>query len=414
MNKKSEEPSGIPSDGLGGQIGEKLKLLRKERGLTQSDLAGEQLTKSMLSQIENGKAMPSMKSLAYLAMKLGKDPSYFLEAEAPEGLADLVREMEAAVKRKEYEQVWEKAGKALSAGMPPTVNAARLMEAYVSACYYTGRERNGKEMLDRAVEIYDRFGLHAESAKAQYMEYALLFAEGKYAESLALTRKVRAGYEARTVGKDVVFELDLLYAESVSLSATGDYEKSRELLLNALTLSGEEDVYHYCDHFLRVLAGLEMILGRLDAAKAALKRARKYVEFTENPISEGYLILTEARLHTEAGDYEQALQLAEEAVRVRHVRDGSYWLIRGIALFYLNRDEDAFDALSRISTPEGAHHPMERTRIYASYSYRAVICERQGKTEEARELAAIAHDRVKSYPPSPSKTFITEVYDRLH
>jgi len=59
--------------------GEKIKALRKELKLTQSQLAGEEMTKSMLSQIENNNAMPSMKNLRYLANQLGKPISYFLD-----------------------------------------------------------------------------------------------------------------------------------------------------------------------------------------------------------------------------------------------------------------------------------------------------------------------------------------------
>lgn len=60
-------------------LGEKIKNLRKEMKLTQTDLAGNEMTKSMLSQIENNLATPSMKNLLYIASKLGKPASYFLE-----------------------------------------------------------------------------------------------------------------------------------------------------------------------------------------------------------------------------------------------------------------------------------------------------------------------------------------------
>ncbi len=60
-------------------LGEKIKALRKELNMTQTDLAGSEMTKSMLSQIENNLATPSMKNLQYLASKLGKSMAYFLD-----------------------------------------------------------------------------------------------------------------------------------------------------------------------------------------------------------------------------------------------------------------------------------------------------------------------------------------------
>ncbi|WP_372869850.1 helix-turn-helix domain-containing protein, partial [Planomicrobium okeanokoites] len=52
-------------------LGELIRKLRKERGLTLQALAGEELSKGMLSLIENNKANPSMESLAYIAEQLG-------------------------------------------------------------------------------------------------------------------------------------------------------------------------------------------------------------------------------------------------------------------------------------------------------------------------------------------------------
>ena len=64
------------------ELGEKLRLARLEAGLSQRQLCGEEITRNMLSQIEHGTARPSMKTLQYLASRLGKTVSYFLEEEA--------------------------------------------------------------------------------------------------------------------------------------------------------------------------------------------------------------------------------------------------------------------------------------------------------------------------------------------
>ena len=65
-------------------LGEKLRQARLSAGLSQRQLCGEQITRNMLSQIENGTANPSMATLQYLAQRLGKPIGYFLE----DGTAD--------------------------------------------------------------------------------------------------------------------------------------------------------------------------------------------------------------------------------------------------------------------------------------------------------------------------------------
>lgn len=64
------------------ELGEKLRQARIEAGLSQRQLCGEEITRNMLSQIEHGTAKPSMKTLQYLASRLGKSISYFLEETA--------------------------------------------------------------------------------------------------------------------------------------------------------------------------------------------------------------------------------------------------------------------------------------------------------------------------------------------
>ncbi len=64
------------------ELGEKLRRARLEAGLSQRQLCGEEITRNMLSLIENGSAKPSMKTLQYLAGRLGKSISYFLEETA--------------------------------------------------------------------------------------------------------------------------------------------------------------------------------------------------------------------------------------------------------------------------------------------------------------------------------------------
>lgn len=60
-------------------LGEKLRRARQKAGLSQRQLCGDVITRNMLSQIESGKARPSMSTLQYLAGQLGKPVGYFLD-----------------------------------------------------------------------------------------------------------------------------------------------------------------------------------------------------------------------------------------------------------------------------------------------------------------------------------------------
>ena len=58
-------------------IGQRLKELRIKRGLTQKELAGDKITRNMLSLVESGNASPSVSTLFYLAERLGVPAGYF-------------------------------------------------------------------------------------------------------------------------------------------------------------------------------------------------------------------------------------------------------------------------------------------------------------------------------------------------
>lgn len=61
------------------ELGQRLRQARLEAGLSQRQLCAQVITRNMLSQIENGSARPSMDTLRYLAERLGKPVSWFLE-----------------------------------------------------------------------------------------------------------------------------------------------------------------------------------------------------------------------------------------------------------------------------------------------------------------------------------------------
>ena len=64
-------------------IGQRILAARQEAGLSQRQLAGEEMTRNMLSVLEHDGANPSLATLRYLSEKLGKPVSYFLGEDAP-------------------------------------------------------------------------------------------------------------------------------------------------------------------------------------------------------------------------------------------------------------------------------------------------------------------------------------------
>lgn len=65
-------------------LGERIRKVRRDKGLTQDDLARDIFSKSYVSAVELGKIQPSIKALRILARRLQHPLSYFVEALEPD------------------------------------------------------------------------------------------------------------------------------------------------------------------------------------------------------------------------------------------------------------------------------------------------------------------------------------------
>ena len=59
-------------------IGNKIKSIRTQKGITQAELAGNVITRNMLSQIESGKANPSLSTLIHISDALDVPIEYLV------------------------------------------------------------------------------------------------------------------------------------------------------------------------------------------------------------------------------------------------------------------------------------------------------------------------------------------------
>lgn len=84
------------------ELGEKVRLLRKRRGLKQDDL-GEllKLSRSQVSNLESGRRNLSLKQLEKLCEYFKVDMSYFLMSETTDSCLDLIEKAKVLFDSKE-------------------------------------------------------------------------------------------------------------------------------------------------------------------------------------------------------------------------------------------------------------------------------------------------------------------------
>ena len=95
------------SDSL-GKIGERIKALRIKKSMTQSQLTGGEITRNMLSRIENGMALPSLPTLCLLAERLEVPAGALLGDLGDYAGWNLAKELKSLLNNHKYERIIER------------------------------------------------------------------------------------------------------------------------------------------------------------------------------------------------------------------------------------------------------------------------------------------------------------------
>lgn len=133
-------------------IGEKIRSLRLRRGLTQKQLAGDKITRNMLSRIENGAALPSISSLLYIAERLDVSPAYFFEdsSGAPKEIENMLLSL---YNNGEYERCIS-----VGSSFPPSEIGNIIAQCYLNIAvrdFLDMKFKKAKEALIRAKKYYE-------------------------------------------------------------------------------------------------------------------------------------------------------------------------------------------------------------------------------------------------------------------
>ena len=88
-----------------GGLGERVRTLRVNAGLTQTALAGDRFSKEYVSQIERGKTRPTQETIEWLAQRLGVDAGFLasgVSADERGRIETALARAEALIQNHEY------------------------------------------------------------------------------------------------------------------------------------------------------------------------------------------------------------------------------------------------------------------------------------------------------------------------
>lgn len=292
-------------------LGERIRAARHERGLSQSQLAGDELTKGFISQVESGLVRPSLRSLQLLAGRLGKSLDYFL---GDESLATAKRVTfhrlgaQAAAERGDWARVRAEGALALERSPEPR-ERARLLDLLAAADIAEGQHEAAFTRISEALALVDPATDATEVVSLLHrrgVAYAELGQLGAASEAFEAARAAIEQHEVvdPRLRSRVLVNLGTVYRR---LNRTAKAMTTYEAALSLATRSSELDLA--ARSYMGVAAAL-YDNGEYEGAISSYERALSLWERLSDTDFELNALQSLAGVHFDNGDYAEARRLA--------------------------------------------------------------------------------------------------------
>jgi transcriptional regulator with XRE-family HTH domain len=151
-------------EGSEESLGQRIRRIRGQRGMSLAKVGGSDFTRAFLSQIELGKARPSLRVLRVIAARLGTEVEYLLEGRQAGLERALALEMgRVLVALGEYRRALRAIKPALTSYDWPLGTDARLVQA--EAMIALGRKEKANEILTRERRVIEAQGDRLRKAR---------------------------------------------------------------------------------------------------------------------------------------------------------------------------------------------------------------------------------------------------------
>lgn len=411
-------------------LGARIKELRKERKLTLAQLAGEKLTKGMLSLIENGKAQPSMDSLHYIASQLGIDVSELMQKNEGENYRTLLQEVEERLNHMDelfkQEKIDEQMQVIIDLIEPhvqqgklkgATFEEARLFAIYLEMRFYLKIDQS-PEPIYEAIKLYENVHAYSSVLKCFSLLCWSEFKKQKYERALDYLLEAETYIEKYGKLIDNLAKLDLYYNITVVYAALNDEQKSTYYTELALKIAKKDQILYRLNDFYRFLFFVNVFNDEAEKSLYYLRKLRAFGEILEDPIEDLTYVITELQyINMIEKDYKRTLSIVVE----EEAYDPAVMQIAGIflngeyayALWSLGRMNEAKEKLNNLYLPEQNKHPLDLVRIYRSFALRSLCYLHEGDLENAKRDILYASDGVKDFQDTNFKRFILEAYEQI-
>jgi transcriptional regulator with XRE-family HTH domain len=413
-------------------VGQRIRRLRRERGLSLRDLAAPGVSFTYLSRVESGQRTPSVKAIRQVARKLGVSAEYLetgVELHTREELELSLADAELAIRlepgRRDLEPELRRIVAAAAAEGADDL-ATKAQVAYGLALSAWGR-------LDDAIAILETALAHPLATPETFVEAYTTLATaylnaGREAEAAALCRRALAATPPHDGASRIVLATQL----SSALADLGDFAGAEAVLDDLADRTHSADPYtrarmhwsfarvatmqdkrrlalSHMREAIALLTGTEDTLrlarahllsaqillwgGRTEGVDMHLDAARRLLPAHAGPEDLSATAGLEALHAARSGRMREALELAEQALASEGPGHAAAWYAKGLA----SGEDEAFERSLEL---------LERSSLWREASMvaedRGRACARRGEIDAAAEWERRAADYAARVPAARS------------
>jgi len=416
-------------------LGERVRAARKELGLSQAQLAGEELTKGFISQLESGLVRPSIRSLQLIAGRLGKPLDYFLGDESlatgkrlafhsiaaeaaaerrnwPEVRVHVAHALEAApegrerasllhlhgraeIASRQFEHTFELVNEGLALIDPandPEL-AANLLSLRGLAYLELGQLVAATDAYEAARDLVERYEVVDTRLRSR-----ILISLGTVYRRLGRTSKAIASYEPALAMASRSSEIEVAARGFMGIAAThydsGELDTAIGYYARALDFFKRISDIDFELNAMQSIATVQFENGELDKAKPSADRTMKRAIEVGNAHWAGVAEVILARIALREGQAQDALRMATHAEQV--LADSGDKIQQADAL---GARGAAYEALGLVADADRTYHASidlytevndiaDRSGMAAEY---ARVLRARGEIDKAFEMLELAH-----------------------
>lgn len=334
------------------RLGERLRKARGEADLTQAQLGAPHFTRAYISALELGKIRPAMRSIEFLAAKLGKPVGYFVEDEGKE------RE------RKERELVLAHASQLISQGSAREAIAAlssldvqdlapadRLaVKRIVGRAYLEGGQVSAAAAtLTECLNAYQALGDEESIARTRAQLAGALIGLMNYAEAQEhLQEALRS--TANGVVRDPLFRVHALHNLGLTYYHRGDYTSALQHFDRAAHEGQDVADQKWLASLYAAMGMSRRQVGDYEGAISCLLKSETLFEALHNQSRVAEIRFQTARTLRALGNKTRAAEVLQDALRTAQAAGNEPLAIR-IEVFMglmAAKEGDTAEALRRL------------------------------------------------------------------